>query len=315
MKDKTLPSGSLSRYRKESLTSVLFFAPFAILFFVFTILPVITAAGYSLMDYSGIQKALFIGFRNFKYMMTEDDIFLIAIQNTFSFAVISGIIGFCLSFVVAWIIDGVKGKMFFALAFYAPSITGGIAMSVVWLTFFSPDAYGWINNFLLRAGITDTPLLWTQNPKLILPMVCIVAVWMSMGTGFLAFLAGFQNLNKDISEAGQIDGISNKFEELIYIIIPQMKPMLLFGSVTAVTTAFAIHDVPLTLAGSPGPENASLTVVGHINDYVFTRLDMGYSSSLAIFLFALTFLVSRILFRILTERDHTRKISFRRKGK
>lgn len=75
---------------------------------------------------------------------------------------------------------------------------------------------------------------------------------------------------------GAIDGIHNKFEELIYIIVPQMKPMLLFGAVNAIIGAFAIYDVPLTLAGNPGPDNAALTLIGHLNDYAFTRLDLGY---------------------------------------
>ena len=212
-------------------------------------------------------------------------------------------IGYFLSFVVAWMIDNVKGRMFFALAFYAPSITGSIAMSVIWLTFFSPDSYGWINNALLQLNIIDVPLLWNQNPDLILPMVCIVSVWMSMGTGFLSFLAGFQNLNKEISEAGLIDGVGNKFQELIYIIMPQMKPMMLFGAVNAVTAAFAVYDIPVAMAGSPGPENAALTLVGHINDYMFTRLDNGYASTIAVFLFAITFLISRVLFRVLTDHE------------
>lgn len=298
---------------KERATALAFFLPFFILFVIFTILPVAIAIGYSFTSYSGLQRAVFVGLENFRRMFTEDDAFLISLQNTFSFAVISGIIGFCLSFVVAWMIDNVKGRMFFALAFYVPSITGSIAMSVVWLTLFSPDAYGWINNFLIQNGFITQPLLWNQDPDLILPMVCIVTVWMSMGTGFLSFLAGFQNLNKEISEAGWIDGVSNKFQELIYIIIPQMKPMLLFGAVNAVTAAFAVYDVPLTLAGSPGPENASLTIVGHINDYVFTRLNMGYGSAVAIFLFGVTFFLSRILFRVLTEHEGKPKKAKKRK--
>ena len=295
------------RYTKRDIgefaSASALFAPYAILFIIFTVLPVCMALYLSLTNYSVVQDAVFVGLKNYIYMFTEDDIFLIAVKNTFAFALISGVIGYLLSFIVAWIIDNVKGRMFFALMFYAPSITSGVAMSVVWLTFFSPDSMGYINYALMSMNIIETPMLWNQTPSLILPMVCIVSVWMGMGTGFLAFMAGFQNLDKQIREAGQIDGVHNKFEELIYIIFPQMKPMLLFGGVTTVTSSFAAYVIPLTMAGSPGPENASLTLVGHIQDYAFTRLDLGYASAVAVFLFAITFSISRILFRILADRD------------
>lgn len=303
MSARKASKASSKRLVREYITAIAFFLPFFALFVTFTILPVAMAIGFSFTTYSVVQAPVWIGVANYQRMFIEDDTFIIALQNTFSFAVISGVIGYFLSFVVAWMIDNVKGRMFFALAFYAPSITGSIAMSVIWLTFFSPDSYGWINNALLQLNIIDVPLLWNQNPDLILPMVCIVSVWMSMGTGFLSFLAGFQNLNKEISEAGLIDGVGNKFQELIYIIMPQMKPMMLFGAVNAVTAAFAVYDIPFAMAGSPGPENAALTLVGHINDYMFTRLDNGYASTIAVFLFAITFLISRILFRVLTDHE------------
>lgn len=288
---------------KENLKAILFFAPFGILFFIFTIMPVLSSALLSLTTYSVVQTPLFVGIRNFKHLLTEDTVFLKALTNTFTFAFFSGIIGYFMSFAIAWLIDNMKGKMIYALAFYAPSITSGIAMGIVWLSFFSPDAYGYINNALMNIGIISSPMLWTKDPKLITFVIIFVSVWMGMGNGFLGFLAGFQNLSPEISEAAHIDGVKNKFQELIYIILPQMKPMLLFGAITSVTNAFNIYDVPLTLIGSPGPENASLTLVGHMNDYAFTRLDLGYASTVAVFLFAVTFIIGRVLFRVLGSKS------------
>ncbi len=288
---------------KESALASLFFAPFAILFCIFVIWPVISAIYYSFTTFSVVQEPIWVGIKNYRYLITQDNVFLKALTNTLCFAFFSGILGFIMSFMVAWAIDGVKGKMFFALAFYAPSITSGIAMSVVWLYFFSPDSYGFINNFLLQNGFIDAPLLWTKDPQLIMIIVVIVSTWMGMGNGFLAFLSGFQNLQSEIMEAARIDGVHNRFQELIYVILPQMKPMLLFGAVNTVSTSFGIYDVPMTLAGSPGPENASLTLVGHMNDYAFNRLDYGYASTVAVVLFLLTFLVGRLMFRILSTKD------------
>jgi len=291
------------RKAKNRLIALAFFAPFAVLFILFTVIPILSAVGFSLTNYSALQQPLFVGIKNFVYMFTQDDVFLTAISNTFTFAVISGAVGYILSFFVAWMINSVKTKTLFALAFYAPSITSGIAMSVVWLYFFSPDQYGLINNTLMQLGLISKPVLWTQDPKMVMFVVVIVAVWMGMGNGFLGFLAGFQNLSNEIFEAGRIDGVNNKFQELVYIVLPQMKPMLLFGAVTAVVNAFSIYDVPLTLVGSPGPENSALTLVGHINDYAFVRYDFGYASAVALFLFVVTFAVGRVLFKVLGSED------------
>lgn len=196
-----------------------------------------------------------------------------------------------------------KGKRFFALAFYAPSITSGIAMGVVWLYFFSPDRYGFINNFLYNLGFIDKPILWTQDPSKILVIVVIVSVWMGMGNGFLAFLAGFQGMDHEVFEAGKIDGIRNKLQELIYLTLPMMKPMLLFGAINTISASFGVYEIPMTLAGSPGYENASLTLVGHLNDYAFTRMDLGYASAIAVVLFAMAFIVGRIVFKVLDSKD------------
>lgn len=288
---------------RESAVAIGFFFPFAVLFTLFVLLPVGMSFYYSLTTFSVVQEPLFVGLQNYKYLFTEDDTFLKAMANTFVFSILSGVLGYALSFVVAWALNTVRLKTVYALAFYAPSITSGIAMSVVWLYFFSPDSAGLINNFLLMNGFIDKPLLWTQDPDLIVWVVTIVSVWMGMGTGFLGFLAGFQNLPSDVFEAGRIDGIQNPFQELIYLILPLMKPMLLFGAINSVASAFSIYDVPLTLIGSPGPENASLTLVGHINDYAFTRLDMGYANTVAVFLFAVTFLIGRGFFHLLGSKD------------
>jgi multiple sugar transport system permease protein len=291
------------RKNREGLAAILFFTPFGILFLLFTIVPVVVAVVLSFTNYSVLQSPILVGINNYKYLFTQDNLFIVALKNTLSFALFSGPIGYVVSFLVAWIIDSLRFKKFFSLAFYAPSITSGIAMSVVWLYFFSPDRYGFINNFLLQNGFIDTPILWTQDPSKVLVIVIIVSVWMGMGNGFLAFLAGFQNMSTQVYEAGRIDGIRNKFQELIYITIPMMKPMLLFGAINTIAGSFGVYEIPMTLAGTPGPENSALTLVGHLNDYAFTRMDLGYASAVAVVLFAMTFIIGRVIFKALGSKD------------
>ena len=288
---------------KRDLVGYALLAPFLVLFIVFTVLPVLSSFALSLTDYNILQSPEFIGLNNFRLLFIEDDIFLIALENTLLFAVIAGPIGLMASFVFAWIINDLKFKHAFALAFYAPSLTSAIAMSSIWLYFFSNDRYGLINDLLIKFGLAQKPVLWTTSPKTILAVVIAISIWMSMGTGFLVFLAGFQNLSQEIYEAAAIDGVPNKIYELIYITIPMMKQQLLFGSVTAIVSAFAVFDIAVQVAGLPSPDYAGHTIVAHMYDYAFNRLQLGYASGVACVLFVLTFTLGRACMRIFRSDD------------
>jgi len=229
----------------------------------------------------------------------DDDIFLIALKNTIIFACITGTMGYIMSFLAAWVINLLKFRNVFALAFYAPSITSGVAMSVIWLVFFSGDRYGYLNYFLIRLGIIGEPILWNRDPRYILGVIIFVSIWMSMGTGFLVFLAGLQNVPREYYEAGAIDGISNKLQELWFITLPLLKPQLLFGALNSIVSSFGVFDIAVQIAGMPSPNYAGHTIVAHLYDYAFIRFQMGYASAVAMVLFLITFLLGRVVFRLL----------------
>ena len=277
--------------------------PFTVLFLIFTVLPVGIAVVLSFTNYNMFQMIDFVGINNYKGLFLGDEIFMKALGNTLLFAVIVGPAGYFLSFFAAWVLNMMKFRNGFALMFYAPSIISGVAMSVVWSYIFSPDSYGLLNNALLSIGIIDDPVLWTQDPNYILPVIILVSVWMSMGTGFLVFLAGLQNVNKEYYEAAAIDGISNKYQELKYITLPSMKPQLLFGAINAVTGAFGVYEVSVTLAGFPSPNYAGHTIVTHLYDYAFVRFQMGYACAVATVLFIMTFFIGRLVMNALTEKE------------
>lgn len=281
----------------------IFFAPFLILFMVFTVIPVVVAFAMSLTNYDLLQTPEFVGLENFKLLFMDDDVFQTAVKNTFLLAVITGITGYLGSFIMAWAINQLRFKTFFALAFYAPSITSGIAMSVVWGYIFSSDRYGLLNNFLVELGIITEPILWNSDSNVVLWVIMLIQIWMSMGTGFLVFLAGFQNINQELYEAGAIDGIGAKYQELIYLTIPQMKPQLLFGAINSCVSAFGIFDVPVSFAGLPSANYSAHTITAHLYDYAFIRFEMGYASAVAVVLFLIVFFLGRILMRLLSSKD------------
>ncbi len=281
----------------------MFFLPFFLLFTVFVVLPIFTAIATSFTDYDLLNPGKFVGLSNYRLLLFDDDIFIIALKNTLIFALFSGPIGYLASFFMAWIINQLRFKSVFALAFYAPSITSGVAMSVVWLYIFSSDRYGFANNFLYNMGFIEEPILWNQDASTIMPIIILISIWMGMGTGFLVFLAGLQNVSPEIYEAGQIDGIRNRFQELIYITLPQMKPQLLFGAITAIAGAFGVFDIAVAFAGMPSPGYAAHTLVAHLYDYAFVRFEMGYASAVACVLFLLTFFFGRICMRAFSSKD------------
>ena len=290
--------------RRKTMVGYMFMAPFLILFVTFTLIPIFVAMGLSLTNYNLIQKPGFVGLTNYMNLILEDDVFLTSLKNTFLFALLSGPTGYIASFLMAWLITLMnKGRGAFALAFYAPSLTSGVAMSTIWLIIFSGDRNGYLNNFLLKLGVILEPILWTKDANYLKWVIVIISVWMSMGTGFLVFLAGLQNIDPALYEAARVDGMKNRFQELRYITLPMMKPQLLFGAVNSVVNAFAIFDVATSVAGMPSPNYAAHTIVAHLYDYAFIRMNMGYASSVAMILFIMTFVIGRICFYVFRSED------------
>lgn len=294
---------NIKRFWSRYGTGYLFFAPFFLLFVIFTVIPVVVAFVTSFTDYNMLESAKYIGITNYSLLFVDDDIFTLAIKNTLVFAIITGPIGYLLSFFMAWVINQLKFKTAFAFAFYVPSITSSVAMSVVWLYFFSNDRYGLINNILINMGLIDSPILWTLDANYIMKVIIFVQIWMSMGTGFLVFLAGLQSVPRELYEQGKIDGISSRFVELRYITFPCVKPQLLFGAINAIVAAFGVFDIAVSIAGMPSPNYAGHTIVAHLYDYAFIRFQMGYASAIAMVLFILTFAGGRIVMKLLSSKD------------
>ena len=293
----------LSRFVKRWWLAYAMMIPLFFFYFVFIIVPVIAAFFLSFTYYNILEAPAWIGWNNYRLLFLEDDVFLIAIGNTLKFALVTGPLGFFLSFLFAWVIKPMKARTILALAFYTPSITAAVAMSVVWKIVFAGDRYGYLNHFLLSLGILEEPYLWLSNIDTMMPIVMFVALWMSMGNGFLVFLAGLMGVNQELYEAGKVDGVANPIQEIWHITLPMMKPQLLFGSVMAIVAGFGVFSIATALTGLPSPLYAAHTIVTHLYDFAFIRFEMGYASTVAVVLFIWTFGLSRILFRVLSSKD------------
>ncbi|KGP85657.1 MULTISPECIES: carbohydrate ABC transporter permease [unclassified Paenibacillus] len=287
---------------KASKHSYVLLAPYMILFIMFTVIPVVISIILSFTYFNMLEFPRFIGWQNYTRLFLEDDVFLIAIKNTLLFAIITGPISYIACFVFAWIINELtpRWRAFMTLIFYAPSISGNVYF--IWLMIFSGDRYGIANGLLIKWGFLLEPIQWLKTEAYIMPILILVQLWLSLGTGFLAFIAGLQTVDRTLYEAGAVDGIKNRWQELWYITLPSMRPQLMFGAVIQLTTSFAVADVSIALAGFPSVNYAAETVVTHLIDFGTTRFEMGYASAIATVLFMImvgtNLLVQKLLRRV-----------------
>lgn len=270
---------------KKSKHYYILIAPYAILFLTFTIVPVIMSLGISFSYFNLLEPPRFVGLDNYIKLFLEDDIFIIALKNTLILAVVTGPVSYLMAFVFAWLINelGPKLRSFLTLVFYAPSISGNAFL--MWLLIFSGDVHGYANSFLIRFGLIDNPVQWLKDPEYMLLVIIIVQLWLSLGVSFLAFIAGLQSVDRTLYEAGAVDGIRNRWQELWFITLPSMKPQLLFGAVMQITTSLAIAAVSMQLVGFPSVQYAGHTIVTHLIDFGTVRYDLGYASAIATVLF------------------------------
>jgi ABC-type sugar transport systems, permease components len=212
---------------------------------------------------------------------------LTAVKNTFLFAAITGPVSYFACFIFAWLINELPPKLraLITLLLYAPSISGNAFL--IWQIMFHSDSYGYINAFLIRWGFIVEPIQWLQDTRYMLAIIMIVQLWLSLGTAFLAFIAGLQGIDRTLYEAGAVDGIKNRWQELWYITLPSMRPQLMFGAVIQITTSFAVAEVSVYLAGFPSTDYAAHTIVTHLMDYGTIRFEMGYASAIATVLFCI----------------------------
>lgn len=276
-------------------------APYFILFFIFTVLPVLTAISLSFTSFNVLEPPKFIFWENYIRLFLDDDIFKIAIRNTLIFAVITGPISYFMCLIFAWIINEFKGKLraLLTLIFYAPSISGNAYL--VWTLILNGDRYGYLNGFLLKWNFILNPIYWMKTEKYVLPMLIVVQLWLSLGTGFLTFIAGLQTVDKTLYEAGAVDGIKNRWQELWYITLPSMKPQLMFGAVMQITAAFAVSDISINLAGNPSTNYAGTTIVTHLLDYGSIRYEMGYASAIATILFIMMVGANKLIQKVIRK--------------
>lgn len=296
-----MTGAGLKKFCQKDGKSWLFILPWFSVFLVFTVIPFISSIVLSFTNFNMIQPPEFVGVLNYARLMWEDDVFAVALKNTLLLAIVTGPAGFLLSFVFAWGINELSPKFraLLTLMFYTPALAGNVYY--IWKFIFAGDSYGLMNGWLMRLGLLDEPRAWLTDPAYAMGIVIVVVLWMSAGTSFLAFIAGLQALDREQFEAGAIDGVRNRWQELWFISLPQMKPQILLGAVFSISGAFAIGYQCAELTGFPSTDYCTHTILLHINDYGYTRFEMGYASAVQVVLFAMMLVTWYIINRCLAK--------------
>ena len=287
---------------RQGKSSYLFLFPFMTLFLFFTVFPVLAAIVLSFTNFDMVSFPRFTGISNYVRLLLNDDVFLIAVKNTLIFAVVTGPISYFLCLLLAWLVNEVGNKLrvIFTVVFYGPSLCSGVL--TIWSYIFSGDAYGLINSMLMKMGIIADPIQWLIDPTYNMAVVILIQLWLSLGTGFLSFIAGFQSIDRSIYEAGAIDGIRNRFQEFWYLTLSSMRPQLMFGAVMQIAASFSASSVPMALTGFPSTNNSTTTIVTHIMDTGTVRMEMGYACAVATVLF-LAMILTRNLISMIIQSD------------
>lgn len=277
-------------------------APYYLIFLTFTVVPVVVSLLLSLTQFNMLEMPVFVGADNYIRLLLDDDIFLLACSNTLIFATMTGPVSYLLCLMFAWFINELTPKIraVVTLIYYAPSISGQVYL--IWQTLFSSDQYGWVNGTLMKLGIISSPILWFQDTDYIMGLVIAVALWTSLGTSFLSFIAGFQVVDKSLYEAAAVDGIKNRWQELWYVTLPVMKNQMMFAAIMSITGSFGFGSVVTALCGFPSVDYAAHTIMHHLEDYGNTRWEVGYASAIATILFAImigaNLLVNKMLSKV-----------------
>ena len=299
-KDMTMAQWVWKEMKRNWIAYVMV-APYMILFTIFTVLPVLLSVVLSFTDFNMLQFPGFVFLENYITLFFDDDIFLTACKNTFIFACIVGPASYLMSFLVAWFINELPPKIraVVTLVFYAPSISGNVYL--IWGTLFSGDSYGWVNAMLLEYNIIEEEINFFQREEYAMALCIVVALWTSLGTSFLSFIAGLQGVDRSLYEAGAVDGIKNRWSELYYITLPSMKPQLMFGAGMAITGSFGFGGVVDALCGFPSVNYSCHTIMHHLNDYGGMRYETGYASAIAVVLFAIMIGANAAVKKILSK--------------
>ena len=280
--------------RAEERAAWLFLAPSLVLFAIFTAIPVISAFFISFTQWNLFNEVTWVGLGNY-IGLAHDEIFAKVLGNTGYFVLVSVPVQIALALACALALNrGLKGQTFFRVVYFLPVVTSTIAAALVWAWLFNSN-FGLINAGLSLAGVTDLPK-WMGSTRWAMPAIIIVSIWQNLGYAMVLFLAGLQNIGKDVHDAAALDGATG-WDRFWHITLPLLSPTTFFVLVISIIGSFQVFELVLVMTKA-GPANATNTLVYYIYQNGFQFYQMGYASAAAMVLFLIVLIFTLVQYKL-----------------
>ena len=294
------------KFSDVGVSTYLMLSPFAILFIVFSVYPVLASLRLSFMRYNAIcnpdlNPCGSVGFGNYTTLIFQDDRFHKALSNTALYVIGAVILGMIASLSLALALqEDTRANRILRVIFFLPSVTSGIAVVLVWGWVFRGDGVGLLNAMLSIFSVE--PIEWLATTWMAIPILVFMSIWGGAGFGMILFLAGLNSIPAMYYEAAVIDGAGPR-ERFRYITLPLLRPVMVYVGITGIIGAFQIFEgvyllVPTSVGSIGGLQDMALMIVPYLYDAGFNKFRLGYASAIAWILFAIIFTVSMINLRI-----------------
>jgi multiple sugar transport system permease protein len=278
----------------EERAAWLFLAPSLVLFAIFTAIPVISAFFISFTQWNLFNEVTWVGLGNY-LALAGDEIFAKVLGNTAYFVLVSVPVQIVLALLCALVLNrGIKGQTFFRVVYFLPVVTSTIAAALVWAWLFNSN-FGLINAGLSLVGVTDLPK-WMGSTRWAMPAIIIVSIWQNLGYAMVLFLAGLQNIGKDVHDAAALDGATG-WDRFWHITLPLLSPTTFFVLVISIIGSFQVFELVLVMTKA-GPANATNTLVYYIYQNGFQFYQMGYASAAAMVLFLIVLAFTLVQYKL-----------------
>lgn len=278
----------------EERAAWLFLAPSLLLFAIFTAIPVISAFFISFTQWNLFNEVTWVGIGNY-LELARDEIFAKVLGNTAYFVLVSVPVQIVLALLCALVLNrGIKGQTFFRVVYFLPVVTSTVAAALVWAWLFNSN-FGLINAALSLVGVTDLPK-WMGSTRWAMPAIIIVSIWQNLGYAMVLFLAGLQNIGKDVHDAAALDGATG-WDRFWHITLPLLSPTTFFVLVISIIGSFQVFELVLVMTKA-GPANATNTLVYYIYQNGFQFYQMGYASAAAMVLFLIVLIFTLVQYKL-----------------
>ncbi len=305
-KDGVTGKTGFRKFSDVGISTYLMLSPFALLFLVFSVYPVLASLRLSFMRYNAIcnpdqNPCGSVGFGNYTTLILHDDRFHKALANTALYVVGAVILGMIASLSLALALqEDSRVNRVLRVIFFLPSVTSGIAVVLVWGWVFRGDGVGLLNALLNLFSVG--PIEWLATTWLAIPILIFMSIWGGAGFGMILFLAGLNSIPAMYYEAAVIDGAGPK-ERFRYITLPLLRPVMVYVAITGTIGAFQIFEgvyllFPTSVGSIGGLQDMALMIVPYLYDAGFNKFRLGYASAIAWILFAIIFAISMINLKI-----------------